>query len=206
MRYIFEIPKIPKKALQKMRDWSLRWVDTPYLTLALFLIAFAESSFFPIPPDILLIAILAVSAKKWWYFALITTVGSILGGFFGYMIGWGFFELVGAKIVGIYHLQDVVDSIALKYSDNAFFTVFLAAFTPIPYKLITISAGLFKISLLSFFTASLLGRGLRFFGVALFFRLFGKHFGHSIEKHFNIIFWLFAAVLILGFAMIKFLF
>jgi membrane protein YqaA with SNARE-associated domain len=204
LRFIFQIPKIPKKTVQKMRNWALQWIDTPYLVVALFFIAFAESSFFPVPPDILLIAILAASARKWWYFALVTTVGSVLGGFFGYVIGWSFFELIGVKIVALYHLEDVVSSIALKYSNNAFFTVFLAAFTPIPYKVITISAGLFKISFLSFFAASLFGRGLRFFGVALFFRLFGKHFGHIIEKYFNTLFWIFALILIVGFAAIKF--
>lgn len=189
-----------------MRSWSLKWIDSSYLISALFLIAFAESSFFPIPPDILLIAILAASAKRWWYFALITTVGSILGGIFGYVLGWGFYEIIGVKIVEIYNLQGFMDSISIKYSANAFFVVFLAAFTPIPYKLITISAGLFKISFLSFIAASLLGRGARFFGIGLFFKFFGGHFGHLIEKHFNIIFWIFAALLIAGFAVIKILF
>ena len=189
-----------------MRSWSFKWIDSPYLVFALFFIAFAESSFFPIPPDILLIAILAASAVRWWYFALIVTIGSILGGIFGYILGLGFYELIGIKIVEMYNLHRFMDSIAIKYSENAFFTIFLAAFTPIPYKIITISAGLFKISFWQFMFASIFGRGLRFFGIALFFKFFGKHFGHLVEKHFNIIFWIFAALLIGGFVVVKFLF
>ena len=85
-------------------------------------------------------------SKKWWYYAAVCTAGSVLGGMFGYLIGWGFYEAIGQKIVDIYNLQATVDAIGLKYSANAFLTVFTAAFTPIPYKLITITAGLFQIS------------------------------------------------------------
>ena len=149
--------------LEKLRLWTLKWADSKHSTLALFALAFAESSFFPIPPDVLLIGILAINPKKWWYYAAVCTAGSVLGGMFGYLIGWGFYEAIGQKIVDIYNLQATVDAIGLKYSANAFLTVFTAAFTPIPYKLITITAGLFQISFLQLIIASVIGRGGQIF-------------------------------------------
>ena len=117
-------------SLERLRLWTLKWADSKHSALALFALAFAESSFFPIPPDVLLIGILAINPKKWWYYATVCAIGSVLGGMFGYLIGWGFYEAVGQKIVDIYNLQATVDAIGLKYSANAFLTIFTAAFTP----------------------------------------------------------------------------
>ena len=87
-------------SLEKLRLWTLKWADSKHSALALFTLAFAESSFFPIPPDVLLIGILAVNPKKWWYYAAVCAVGSVLGGMFGYLIGWGFYEAIGQKNSG----------------------------------------------------------------------------------------------------------
>ena len=151
----------PKKILRKLYDWTLEWSKSRYAPYALFMIAFAESSFFLIPPDVLLIAMLAANPFKWRFYALITLLGSLLGGIFGYFIGFGFYETIGVKIVEFYKIEGLINSIKIKYSENAFLTVFIAAFTPIPYKLITISAGLFKISLWTMIIASIIGRGIR---------------------------------------------
>lgn len=191
-------------SLEKLRLWTLKWADSKHSALALFALAFAESSFFPIPPDVLLIGILAINPKKWWYYATICTLGSVFGGMFGYLIGWGFYEAIGQKIVDIYNLQATVDAIGLKYSAHAFLTVFTAAFTPIPYKLITITAGLFKISFFQLVIASVIGRGARFFIIAFVLKLFGHKLNSLVIKYFNILSLVAIALVILSFVAIKF--
>jgi membrane protein YqaA with SNARE-associated domain len=132
---------------KKLYDWTLLRARTKNASYALFGIAFIESSFFPVPPDVLLIAMVVADRMKWLRYALICTAGSVLGALLGYFIGWGLYETAGKLIVDTYNLHAVVELIGRKYSENAFMTVFTAAFTPIPYKAITITAGLFKISL-----------------------------------------------------------
>lgn len=190
---------------KRLKDWVLKWAHSVHSQTALFALAFAESSFFPVPPDLLLIAILAAGARRWIYYAWLTLTGSILGGIFGYLIGWGFYEVLGHKIVEFYNLQETINSIGIKFSDNAFLVVFTAAFTPIPYKLITISAGLFKVSFWQFILASFVGRGVRFFIIAFFMRLFGKNISSVIYKYFNLVSLVIITLIIAGFAAIKFL-
>lgn len=195
-------------ALERLRVWTLRWADSKHSAMALFAMSFAEASFFPIPPDVLLIGILAIKSSKWWKYAFVCVVGSVLGGMFGYFIGWGFYEAVGQRIVNLYGLQATMDAIGVKYSENAFLTVFTAAFTPIPFKLITISAGLFKISLITVVAASVIGRGLRFFMIAYAMNIFGAKMNLNglIIKYFNILSLLAVTVVVLSFVAIKFLF
>ena len=197
---------LPKKILRKLYDWTICCAKHRHAPYALFLIAFIESSFFLIPPDLLLIPMLVVAPLKWWRYALTVTVGSVLGGIFGYLIGWGFYEAVGEGIVKFYNLENLMSSIGGRYSNNAFWVVFTAAFTPIPYKLITISAGLFKISIWTLIFASLLGRGARFFIIAGLLRVFGEKISEAIDKYFGILSFVFTTLLIAGFMAIKFLF
>src|SRR3989344_2801672 len=159
--------KVYTKSTRKLYDWTLKWSKTKYANLSLFFLAFAESSFFPIPHDVLLIAMTVANRFKWWIFATITTAGSVLGGIFGYYIGVAFFETVGKTIIEFYHLQEFVGIVGDKYSENSFLAVFTAAFTPIPYKVFTISGGVFRIPLQDLIIASILGRGGRFFMVAI---------------------------------------
>jgi len=137
---------------------------------------------------------------------LICTAGSVLGALLGYFIGWGLYETVGKLIVDTYNLHAVVELIGRKYSENAFMTVFTAAFTPIPYKAITITAGLFKISLPVLIAASIIGRAGRFFIVAGVLRIFGKTIADSIEKYFNILSIAFVLLGIIGFILLKYAF
>jgi len=189
-----------------LKNWVLKWAHSIHSRVALFLLAFSESSFFPVPPDILLIAILGVGAYHWRYYAVLTLVGSLLGGIFGYLIGWGFYEAIGYKIVEFYNLQETMNSLEIAFSKNVFLAVFTAAFTPIPYKIITISAGLFRVDFFIFIIASFVGRGLRFFIIAYLMRLFGEKISQVIYRYFNIASFVLIIVIIIGFIAIKFLF
>lgn len=193
------------KILKKLYNWTMHWAHTRRAHSALFLLAFAESSCFPVPPDVLLIPMVIADRKRWHILALICTIGSILGGIFGYLIGWGFFELIGQPIIHFYHLENMVTLVGQRYEAHAFITIFTAAFTPIPYKAITITAGMFRLNMLTLIIASILGRGGRFFMVALALKLFGKKIQESIEKYFNILSIVFVLLLIGGIICLKYL-
>ena len=204
MSVIGDIIRIPLRFFKSLYSWTMHWAKTPQAPYALFGIAFIESSFFLIPPDVLLIAMVTSSRKKWILFATICTVGSVAGAFFGYFIGWSLYETVGKLIVNAYHLQPMMELVGRKYAENAFLTVFTAAFTPIPYKVITIAAGLFRISLVTLFIASVIGRGARFFLVAGTLRIFGERIEKTIEKYFDLFSIGFILLLVGGFLAIKY--
>lgn len=189
--------------IRKSYDWTVQWAKTPYAVFALFGIAFIESSFFPVPPDILLIAMVVADRKKWFRDAAICTLGSVCGAFLGYFIGWALYETVGKFIIAAYHMEAAVDFIGVQFQKNAFLAIFTAAFTPIPYKAFTISAGIFQIPLTTLISASLVGRAGRFFLVAAALRIFGKKIADSIEKYFNIFSLVFITLLIAGILLIK---
>jgi membrane protein YqaA with SNARE-associated domain len=197
--------KIPINFFRKLYSWTIHWAKDKNAPYALFSVAFVESSFFPVPPDVLLIAMVVANKKKWLRDAAICTVGSVCGALFGYLIGWGLYETVGKWIVGTYHLEKVVELIGQKYGENAFITIFTAAFTPIPYKAITITAGLFKISLTTLVIASIIGRAGRFFLVAGSLRIFGEKIEKTIEKYFDLFSIIFMVLLIGGFLVLKLL-
>lgn len=201
MKKIFEYPM---NFIRKCYDWTINWAKTKYAKWALFFIAFAESSFFPVPPDVLLIPMVIAERKKWFQIALICSVGSILGALLGYFIGYQFYELIGQKIVDLYNLQGAVDIVSTKYHEHAFLAIFTAAFTPIPFKVFTIVAGLVKISLTSLIVASAIGRSARFFIVAILIRIFGEKIQYFIEKYFNLLTIIFTVLLIGGFCCVKF--
>lgn len=170
-------------------DWSRKQARSKYARWWLVGVSFSEASFFLIPPDVLLVGILlsAVQQKRWKYWASITTLSSVVGGIFGYVVGVGLFDLVGQPIVDFYNLQSEVETVGMWFTQNAFWAVFVSAFTPIPFKVFTISAGLFQIPLTVFIIASLLGRGIRFFGIAYVMKLYGKEMLEVILRYFNII-------------------
>ncbi len=199
------ILKLPALWIRRLYDWTIAWSGTKSASWALFFIAFAESSFFPIPPDVLVIAITLANPHRWWQTAAICTIGSVLGAVAGYLIGWTLYEAIGKAIVDFYKLQGTMDIIGQKYAQNAFLTVLTAAFTPIPYKVITIGAGLFKISLGTLITASILGRAGRFFLVAGLLRLYGPAIVKIIEKYFNLLTVIFMLLLIGGFWLLGYL-
>ncbi|MDP2941231.1 MAG: YqaA family protein [Candidatus Omnitrophota bacterium] len=205
MSFIRNILLVPTRCFKFLYNWTTHWAKTAQAPYALFGIAFIESSFFPIPPDVLLIAMVVAERKKWLRHAAICTAGSVTGALFGYFIGWGLYETAGKAIISAYHLQPVMELVGRKYAENAFLTVFTAAFTPIPYKVITIAAGLFRISLVTLVAASLIGRAGRFFLVAAALRLFGKRIEDSIEKYFDLFSIIFLLLLAGGFLALKYL-
>jgi membrane protein YqaA with SNARE-associated domain len=188
---------------RRLYDWVLLWARTPYGTWALFLLAFSESSFFPIPPDVLLIALAVALPRKSLTYALVCSAGSVLGGCFGYVIGWQFMTSIGTKIVAFYGLTDKIAVIADLYRNYDAWAVGIAGFTPIPYKVFTISAGMFEINFAVFFVASLVSRSARFFLVAGLIYIFGPHIQKFIEKYFNILAVAFTILLVAGFLVIR---
>lgn len=169
----------------RTRDWCVARAESAHARFWLFAIAFTESSFFLIPPDIILIAMLLSGARRVWYLAGITTLGSVAGGLFGYAIGALLFGAVGERVVALYHLEDEFVRVAELFADNAFWTIFVSAFTPIPYKVFTIAGGLFGVHLLTFIIASIIGRGLRFAIVTYIFSRYGARIGDILFRHFN---------------------
>ena len=196
---------IPSRAMRKVYDWTIHWSKTRYAKASLFALAFAESSFFPIPPDVLLIAMTVAHRYKWWIFATLATAGSVLGGILGYFIGLGLYESIGKPIVDFYHLGKFFEVVQEKYAQNTFLAVFTAAFTPIPYKMFTIAGGIFNVSIPEFIIGSILGRGGRFFAVSLLLRIFGSKISNFIEKYFDIFSLVFMALLIGGFLITRIL-
>ncbi len=193
------------KLMRRLYDWVLHWSATPHAVSALFLLAFAESSFFPIPPDVLLIAmVIAVPASAVWY-AFVCSAGSVLGGMAGYAIGWGIWEVVDSIFIGHIFSQEVFDRVVRAYQENAFITVLTAAFTPIPYKVITIAAGVSRINFLTLVIASVIGRSSRFFLVAGLLYYFGAVMKEKIEKYFDWFALAFFALLIAGFLAVNYL-
>ncbi len=196
-----------------MYNWVLKWSESPYGPLALFILAFCESIFFPIPPDVLLIALALGCSAKSFRFALNCTVGSVAGAFVGYAVGhyaWisdngeftafanFFFNHIPGFSVSLFN------SIKTLFNEWDFWVIFTAGFTPIPYKVFTVTSGVFDINLLMFFIASIISRGARFFLVAFLIWKFGPGIKRFIEKYFNLLALGFTAFLIGGFVLIKY--
>ncbi|CUS88653.1 membrane protein YqaA, SNARE-associated domain [Candidatus Kryptobacter tengchongensis] len=193
------------KFLFELKKWVENFADKPYAGLALFLIAFTESSFFPIPPDVLLIAIALLKPQLSFRYALICSAGSVLGGMFGYLLGLQFYEIIGKKIIEFYHLQDEYNTVKIMYDKNAFVAIVIAGFTPIPYKVFTIAAGAFQINFYTLVLASALSRPARFFLVGGLIYFFGPKVKTFIDKYFDWLTIAFITLLILGFTLIKYL-
>ena len=191
--------------IRQIYDKSLLWVQSPSGVWALFLLAVVESSFFPIPPDVFLMVLCIAAPKKAFRYAAICAVGSVLGGAIGYGLGMGFMDTLGVKILDWYGLQDkyvVVQDLYQRYDALA---VGAAGFTPLPYKLFTITAGAFKINFVTFILMSIVSRSARFFLVAALIYKFGAPIRYFIEKYFNLLTILFLILLIGGFLLIRFL-
>lgn len=191
--------------IRRLYDWVLSWAETPWGPLALFVLSFCESSFFPIPPDPLLIALCLGKRKRSLLFALNCTVASVLGGLFGYVIGYAAFETLAEPVLSFYGYGDKFDHYAELFKANGAIAVFIPALTPVPYKLVTIASGAAGLNIPVFIAASIVGRGLRFFVVAGLLWWLGEPVGRFIEKWFE---WLtigFAVALVGGFILIRFL-
>jgi len=195
----------PKKLslLQRVYNRCMEWIQTPAGVWALFFIALAESSFFPIPPDVFLIALCVGAPKKSFKFALICSLGSVIGGAIGYGLGLGFMDTVGQQILDWYGLADKYAVVQGLYQQYDALAVGAAGFTPLPYKLFTITAGAFKIDFVTFMLVSLAARSARFFLVSALIYKFGAPVQYFINRYFNILTLIFLGLLIGGFVLIK---
>ena len=158
--------------------------------------SFAESSFFPIPPDVLLAPMVLANRRKAWWFALVTTVASVAGGVGGYLIGWLLYNAVGVTVVEFYNAEEELLQIKEWFSEYGAWAILIAGFTPLPYKLFTISAGLLNMMLLPFIVASLVGRGARFYLVAGLIYWGGESLEKFIQTYVESIGWAVVALLI----------
>jgi membrane protein YqaA with SNARE-associated domain len=197
-------PAAPRPGiLRRLYDWVLHWAETPYGLPALFILAFAESSFFPIPPDVLLIALAISIPKRSFWYALNCSIASVLGGALGYFIGLKLMNIIGIPIINFYGLTDQFVIIKDWFGRYGAWAVGVAGFTPIPYKIFTIAAGATQINFTAFLLASALSRSARFFIVAGLIYLFGEPAKGFIDKHFNPLAIIFIILLILGFIALK---
>lgn len=200
------MPEKKVGVVRRLYDWMLSWAESRWGGLALFLFAMAESIFFLVPPDVLLIALCIGAVAKSFKYAAICTAGSVFGAIIGFGLGAFAWDLVDSLFIPAVFSQVAFDSVGVKYSEWNFWLVFTAGFTPIPYKLITISAGVFlgMKDFLIFIVASLISRGMRFVLVAALIYKFGAPIKKFIDKYFNLCAIAFTVLLVGGFLLIKY--
>ncbi len=197
--------RVSNNPIRRLYDWVIAWAEHPNASIALFCLAFAESSFFPIPPDVLLITLAIAMPKKAFKWAAIALAGSVSGGIAGYLLGLNFMSIIGDRILDFYHLQAKYSEVQELYRQYDAWAVAIGGFTPLPYKLFTITAGAFRINFPTFVMASIVSRAGRFFLVAGFIYIFGPKVKYFLEKYFNLFTIIFTILLIGGFIIIKWL-
>ncbi len=192
------------KYLKRLYKWVLHWAETPYGSPALFLLAFSEASFFPVPPDVLLMVLCLSIPARAMYYAFLCTAGSVIGGMFGFFLGLNFWHI--AKGILFHYIdQQTFEAVRMYFQQYEAWAVAAAGFTPIPYKVFTISAGFFRVNFPVFLMASVLSRGARFFLVATLIYFFGERIRDFIDRYFNILTLVFMVLLLGGFMIIKYL-
>ncbi len=191
--------------LHRLYAWVMGWLLTPYGVWVLFWVAVAESSVFPIPPDVFLMALCIGSPKRSFHYAGICALGSVLGGILGYGLGFWFMDAVGLRIIELYGLTDKYALVQDLYQQYDAWAVGVAGFTPLPYKVFTITAGAFRLDLPTFVAVSLVSRSARFFLVAGLIYRFGAPIRTFIERYLNYLTIAFLVLLVLGFILVKWL-
>ena len=192
-------------AIRALYDWTIALGRSPRALWALAVVAFIESSFFPIPPDLLLIPMVIAAPHRAWLIAGVATLSSVAGGLFGYFIGAVLFDSVGAAIFEFYGKGDAVIEFNARFNEYGAWAVLVAGVTPFPYKVITIMSGWTGLSLPVFIAASIIARGLRFFIVAGLLWKFGAPIRDFIERYLGLVFTLFCVLLIGGFYVVRYL-
>lgn len=190
--------------LRRLYDHVLALSASRAAPLWLFLLAMAEASFFPLPPDALLIPMALATPRRALRFALLATLGSVLGGAIGYGIGYALFAKLAQPIIHLYHYDAAFAAFQQKFAEYGAAIILIKGLTPIPYKIVTIAAGAAKFNFWAFMGLSLITRGARFFLEALLLRIFGEPARDFIERRLGLITGLFAALLIAGFLALKF--
>ena len=193
-----------KMLLKNLYNKILLISAKPKAEIFLGAIAFLESSFFPIPPDLLLLPMTLSRPLKWIRLALIATFFSVLGGIFGYFIGIFLWDTIGQTIIEFYHLENQFNLLEKNYNEEGALIVFIAGFSPIPYKLITISSGVMHLDLITFILASLTSRGARFFILTGIIRIFGDTAKKFIDKYFSFVTFILGIIIIIVFSWLYF--
>ena len=185
--------------IRAMYDWTLRQAEGPIARYVLFGIAFAESSFFPIPPDVMLLPMAIANRERAYHYAFICTLGSVLGGLLGYAIGAFLYESVGQWIINTYHLQEAFQNFHDQFNKWGVTIILIKGLTPIPFKLVTIASGVAKLNLWPFFLACIATRAMRFYLVAWLIRRYGAPIKEFVEKYLTWVTMGLLLVIIFGF-------
>ena len=193
------------KIFRNLYDWTLSKASQKSAPWFLGIVSFAESSFFPIPPDIILIPMVLAKRTKAFFYALICTLSSVLGGILGYLIGFLLFNSIGILLINFYHLNEQIAQFQNYYNNYGVWIVIIAGFTPFPFKVITIASGLFQLNFVVFVLCSILSRGSRFYLVSILLYFFGENIKFLIEKYFNFLTILFFILLIGGILIVRYL-
>jgi membrane protein YqaA with SNARE-associated domain len=191
--------------LQSLYERILRLAAGPNALAALLVVSFVESSFFPIPPDILLIPMILARPRDAWRLAALCTLASVAGGLFGYAIGYFLFDAIGRPILEFYNAMDRYEALRAAFQEWGVWIIILKGMTPIPYKLITIASGVAQFDLGLFVAASIVSRSLRFFLIAALLWWFGDPVRDFIERRLMLVTSLFAVGLIGGFVVLRYL-
>lgn len=191
--------------LRRLYDWTMSLADHPKALWALATVSFVESSFFPIPPDVLMIPMILANRSKAWLIALVCTVASVLGALLGYYIGWGLLESVGQPVLEFYGKSARFDEFAAKYNEYGAWAVLIAGVTPFPFKVVTIASGATGLSLPIFIVSAIIARALRFFLVAGLLWKFGEPIRDFIENRLGLVFTVFCILLVGGFLALGYL-
>ena len=189
--------------LRRLYDWTMLQAAKPHALAILACVSFVESSVFPIPPDVLLIPMILAQRERAFWIALVCTVASVVGGFFGYLIGWGLYESVGVPILSFYGYLEKFTEFQAMYNENGAWIVFFAGLTPFPYKVITIASGVTALDPVVFGLASVASRGLRFFVLAGLLWYWGPWIKGFIDRYFGWLTLAFFVLLVGGFALLK---
>ena len=191
--------------IRRLYDWTMSLASSPHAMWALAVVAFIESSFFPIPPDVLMIPMIIARPSRAFLIAGVATVASVLGGLFGYYIGWGLFELIGQPIFDFYGKADAVEAFNERFNQYGAWAVLIAGVTPFPFKVITIMSGVTGLNLVVFTVSAIIARALRFFLVAGLLWAFGAPIRDFIERRLGLVFTVFCILLVGGFYALRYL-
>ena len=191
--------------IRRLYDWTMRQAARPNADWLLAGISFAESSFFPIPPDAMIVPMVLARPDRAWRIALVATVASVIGGLFGYLIGYFLLETLGQWIIQLYGLGAKLHQFQVAYGEWGLWIILVKGLTPIPYKLVTIASGMAKFSLPVFIAASVVTRGLRFLLVATLLRYYGPSIRTFIERRLTLVTTSFAGLVVLGFVALRYI-
>jgi membrane protein YqaA with SNARE-associated domain len=192
--------------MRRMYEWMMAQARSRHAPHALFWVSFIESSFFPIPPDVMLIPMVIADRLKAWWYATVATIGSVIGGVFGYLIGYFFFEQVGRPILEFYGKAESFGEFQSWFNEWGVWILIIKGMTPFPYKVLTITAGVTHMPLIEFIVASVVARAMRFYLVAGLLYFFGEPIREFIEKRLSLVTTVFVVLLVLGFVAIRYVF